>query len=430
MRRAVRNRAAVVAALTLVACGGATPRPTPPSSAALVPAQPPTAPAPAQPTAAPVSECTNRNLVPPTGYLQETRFGAVGEVEAVGQRALEALRGKVCGDDCATLDAAFTLWRAGTDAERSCAMAVVSKDQVEAWTRAAISAETLDASLEAAAQSLVSKGARVQISRVDDEGAPGGERVRWLLPRLSRALEAAGATPVVVPVAGRGKAGPPAGVTHVVFGSLTARTERRVPVLELALQATVHEKGTARLASAPPVVFPAAIAPYTGGRLPDAPPSDPGLSLRLDQGPDGLCLGDRTQLWLTVDAPLEVRVFDLYGAAGALLVYAGRVEPGGRRPLGGPEGFEAVPVPGSETERFLVVAAPTAAGLGELAAYSEVCRLPADRARALHAFQGLPAGARLAHDAFRITNAPPCAPADPARSRAALKLLEEVPSCR
>ena len=40
------------------------------------------------------------------------------------------------------------------------------------------------------------------------------------------------------------------------------------------------------------------------------------------------------------------------------------------------------------------------------------------------------AGARLAHDAFRITNAPPCAPLDTKQSRAALALLEEVPSCR
>lgn len=429
MRRAVRTEAAL--ALMLLACGGANPAPgrAAPVSAMPLSVLPPSPPASAPP-APDGPKCTNRNLVPPDGYLQETRFGDAHELDAVGQRALSALREKVCGDACATLDAAFSLWRVGADPDRTCAMAVVSKEKVEAWTRAAISAETLDANLADAAKALVTHGVRVQVSRIDDAGAPGGERVRWLLPRLARALEAAGATPVEAPARGRAKPGLPPGVTHEVVGTLTARIEQRTPVLELAMQARVHEKGVVRLLSAQPVVFPAAIAPWTAGRLPDAPPSDPGLDLRLDQGPDGLCGGDRTQLWLTVDAPLEVRVFDLYGDAGALLVFAGKVEPGGRRSLGGPEGFAAVPVPGHETERFLVVAAPTTAALGPLAGYTQVCRLPADRARALHAFQQLPPGARLAHDAFRITNAPPCAPLDTKQSRAALALLEEVPSCR
>jgi len=408
--------------LALSGCGGAQQGPSV-SALADTPSNAPRAEAltPAPPRG---PSCLSTPLVPPTGYLQETQFGAPSEQDVVGPRALAALRAKVCGSDCAPLDADFSLWAQDADATRACAMAVVKRERVEAWRRAALSSEALDAQLEAAARALVASGARAAVVRIEDAGAPGGARAQWLAPRLGRALQAAGAslveaTPGPVPC--------PPSATHCVTGVVTPRLEDQVPVLELGLSASVAVKGGgATLRHAPAVVFPAGVAPANDTPLTPGPPSDAGLQVRLDQRATGLCGGERTQLWLNVDAPLHVRVFDLYGADGAMLLFAGHVAPGPARSLGE---FEAVPLPGQVTERFLVVAAPQAASLGDLAALSQTCRLDATRARQMHAFQGLPLGARVAHDAFRVSGAPPCAPLDPARRHAALALLNEVPLC-
>ena len=93
--------------LALSGCGGA--QQVPPVSA--LPAAPLSAPraealTPASPRG---PSCLSTPLVPPTGYLQETHFGAPSEQDVVGSRALAALRAKVCGSDCAPLDADF-LW--------------------------------------------------------------------------------------------------------------------------------------------------------------------------------------------------------------------------------------------------------------------------------------------------------------------------------
>ncbi len=412
----MRPEARLALALALTACG-APPKPAPEAAA-------PPAPPPADPAA---WTCAG-HLVPPTGYLQETRFGDPGAVDRVGREAMQALRAKVCGADCGPLEASFSLWKTGEGGGRACAMAVVKQAAVEAWRAEALSTEALDLALARAARAVardLPKGARGQVGRIDDAGAPGGTRVRWLMPRLLRALQEAGVA-MTDPPAGWDGRSVPAGWTIVVSGTLTPRSERGLPVLELAIEGRVREGGGVVVRAGEPVVFPAAVAPYVDAAFPAGPPSDPGLRIAVQGAAGGgLCGGQRTHVTLQSDAPADVRVFDLYGDGEALLLHAGPVPAGTPVPLGDPAGFEALPVPGHDAERFLVVAGDFGA-LGKAAA---PCRVPSGLARSLHRFEGLPAGARVAHDGFRIYDGPPCAPLPEARRAEIARQLREVPPC-
>ncbi len=96
---------------------------------------------------------------------------------------------------------------------------------------------------------------------------------------------------------------------------------------------------------------------------------------------------------------------------------------------GGDAGFEALPVPGSDVERVLVVAAKSQKDLGELARYTSTCRLPAGVAGRLHRFEALPASARAAADGFRIVEGDGCPSLDPAARDRIRTALAEVPVC-
>jgi hypothetical protein len=141
-------------------------------------------------------------------------------------------------------------------------------------------------------------------------------------------------------------------------------------------------------------------------------------------------------VWLKSDADAVVAVVNLYGGSQGLLQYpddenpSGKVKGGANVALGGKEGFDVVPVPGSEHERFIAIAAPSAAGLGRFAGIKGPCRLPAAVARELHAGQGLPAGAKVASDGYRLVSAGCGATVDDARRQQAAAAVAGLPECK
>ncbi|MCB9544482.1 MAG: hypothetical protein H6706_01145 [Myxococcales bacterium] len=427
------KRAALLLALT--GCGGGGAVKADPAPA---PVDPPAAPASAPASAGVAAwDCTG-NIVPPAGYITATGLAAAGPdgLASAQRAALENLRGKVCGGSaCGALASELKVWRTGASASQACAMATVNRKAVDAW-RAGNDTSSLDDQLAAAARELTAgikrKQPNIFVARIVDGGASGGPRARWLLPRLRRAFTAAGA----VPVSWEGWSGKdiPKGVDGVVEASLTARVEKGEPVLELAVE-MMHRAGAATgRRAAGSILFPAAVAPAGGPALPPLP-SDPGLVLRFESGEGGvLCAGARTRLVLSSDQAAHVRVFSLYGDGEALLIHPSApgddaIGAGKTITIGGSEGFEALPVPGADVERVLVVAAANEAGLGDLAGYRTTCRLPAGVAGRLHRFEGLPPKSRASADGYRIVEGDGCPSLDPAARDRIRAALAEVPTC-
>jgi hypothetical protein len=416
--------------LALAGCGGG-PEPKPD-----VVAEAPASVAPVQKTQekpADAWDCSG-NIVPPAGYITATAT-STSDSTAAERGALETLRGKVCAGGCGELAAELKVWKTGQGGGQFCAMATVNREAVERW-RGSQDTSALDGQLAAAARELAgkikSKSPKIFVARIVDGGASGGPRARWLLPRLRRAFSEAGA----IPVQWEGWSGReiPKGVDGVVTASLTPRIEKGVPVLELVVDLLHRAGGATGHQSAAPVLFPAAVAPEGGPALPPLP-TDPGLLVRFESGEGGvLCAGAQTRLALTTDAALHVRAFSLYGDGEALLIHptpggSDEVTAGKTVYLGGDAGFEALPAPGSDVERVLVVAAKSEKDLGDLAQYTSTCRLPAGVAGRLHRFEALPANARAAADGFRIVEGDGCPSLDPAARDRIRTALAEVPVC-
>lgn len=370
------------------------------------------------------------NLTPPTGWEQETAFAdgvGGGPTQQASDTARSRLLTRLCSgaSGCDDLERIITVWKTGQGEGKVCAMAVAEAGPLREWRESATSLGKLDASLEGVAKELLGgrlaegKRPKVAIDKILDGGAPGGLRAEWLGKRMTRALNKAGASVLDVPQGWNGRGLPP-GVEVLVTATTVTRSESGVPVVEVSWEAKAQEKGGLGRLVADAVTFPAAAAPAMESPVPPIPPSDSKLTVRVESrhSGGGLCLGERTQLWLYSEADLDVRVFDLYGKDGAFLLFPnpdrpdGRVRAGETIPLGGEGGFEAIPAPGFEVERFLVLAAPAAKGLGRYQNSKGYCRVPAHLAAQLHNGQGFPAGAKAASDGFRIAQNREC-PAAP-----------------
>ncbi len=383
-------------------------------------------------------------LVPPAGYEQETAFVASTTAHA-HQQAVDGARAtllsRLCdGRPCEGLAPHVTPWRTGQGAAQVCAMVVIDAAEVQRW-RARQSLNDLDAQLATAARALVDGLASptVAIDKIEDGGVPGGERARWLEARMVTALGQAGARVVDVPADFSG-VGLPTGTQVLVSARTTTRREQGERVIEVIWEARVSTgRGPPVRRAAPPVTFLAVAAPPNPVVVDALPPSRTDLAIRVaSHHAGGLCAGEQTQVKLTTAQTLQVRVFDLYGADGAVLIFPNAERPDGRVvggrtiDLGGPEGFAVVPVPDSSVERFLVIAAPSEAGLGAFAAYRQACRVEPAIARALHRGQGLPDGALVASDGFRLLPEAECpgvkAPG-PVERQALARALAELPPC-
>lgn len=431
-------------AASLAGCPGADPRPDPPPGGEVV------TPPPAGGGGAGEAkgwDCEG-DLVPPTGYEQETAFVSVtdgGGLQEATELARRRLVGRLCGagSNCDALSSRSVVWKTGQGPQKACAMVVIEGREVDDWRRDATSLEKLGADLEKAAGELLA-GARtdkkpsVAIDKIIDGGVAGGERANWLGARMTRAFNKVGAQVREVPASWGGKGFPP-GVDALISARTTIRNERQRTVVEVIWEARLAGKDGASVISSEPVIFPADAAPALTSVVEALPPSDPNLSVRLEtrHSGGGLCLGEQTQLWLYSQSDLHVRVFDLYGKDGALLLFPnpdrpdGRVRAGEQLPLGGAGGFEAVPAPGFEVERFLVIGAPTEAALGRYAAMKGYCRLGTSLGAQLHAAKGFPPGAKAASDGFRLITGGEC-PAPPGAEKQAemIQGLNALPECQ
>ena len=381
--------------------------------------------------------CTG-DLVPPTGWQQETAFRDAASPNArqgAADDASNKLRERLCAghEACDFLRSRIRGWRTGSNGPVVCAMAVVSTEDLEAWKQAETTTQKLDDSLDTAAKELLAgrPGRTVAIDSIRDMGVPGGGRAEWLKARMERQLQKY----AVVVTAPRGWAGDgvPPGIDVVVSAVLAERTESQVPVVEgnwfaVSLQG---RRG------APPVLFPRAAAPPFLGAVVEAVRDTPGLLLRLDSSrAGGLCAGERSQLWLRSEVAVHARVVNLFGDGEGILEFPNDLQPndlissGQTVALGGDLGFEAVPAAGSEYEAFLVLAAANARDLGPFKEAKGSCRLPRDLARQLQHGVGFPPGVMHASSGYRLSTGPECARIPPPNRQGVAAAVAALPECK
>lgn len=351
--------------------------------------------------------------------------------------AARRLAERVCAGwgGCEVLAAKITTWRKGENATHYCATAVVSMEHVTKWRRNAGSLADLDKRLLEVAQELVrrvGKGKRklrLGIEKVVVNGVGGGRLAAWLSGQLKIALTQAGAVVREIPPGARF----PRAFDRIVEGRIFPIFDGGIQKYDIQFHAK-NRKG--RNFPAQSVRIPAQTAPKPPAKVRALPPSDPGLSIRMDKrGNTGgsLCLGDNTQIYLTSKYDAEVVVLDLYGKGEAIVIFPneehrkGTIKAGQSIALREPHGFDILPV-GGEVERFVVLAAKNRRALGRYGSWQGECKVPAAIARRLHAGKGIPKGVRMSHDGFRLIRGgvcpPPPGPEIEAQLQAQLKTMK------
>ena len=360
--------------------------------------------------------------------------------------AKERLLSRTCGDHPACrvfLGPRVRLARAGAAPGRVCPIVGLLAADYQEWLRrfdsdavlvelAAVARDLLAAAREAGG--LARERPTVLLGDIVDDGVPGGDRVQgFLRPNMERALQNAGA----LLAADREEA------DLVVEGRAATRWEGAMQVVQVSWKAHVRQRrGPRRPVAGRTIAVPATLlGPPPGRRFAALPAPSPGLEVWTSVGRSGsACLGEPLRLTLrSATERLHVRVIDLYGEDGALLMLPNAAHPspvvpaGGELVVGEEEKLVVLPAADFSEERFLVVAAPTEAGLGPLAALRTphyACRLPPALARELHAGRGIPAGARVAHTGFRIIEGPTCPAAPEGLRKPRLEeLLRGLPAC-
>jgi hypothetical protein len=215
--------------------------------------------------------------------------------------------------------------------------------------------------------------------------------------------------------AGWSGVGIPPGVDVVISAATFARTENHGQRVEVIWEGRFRRGGGIGKHVGTPVSFPIGAGPGVKSPTTALPPDDPNLSVRVESRSGGsLCVGDQTQAWLYSAKAFHVRVIDLYGKDGAILLFPNADHPDDRVnadetiALGPEQGFQAMPVEGAEVERFLILAAANASDLGRFADLRGYCRLPRDIAAGLHRGEGIPSTAASASDGFRILSGGQC----------------------
>lgn len=363
---------------------------------------------------------------PPTGGFDYEIGFADGSVGNADQRAFEAareqLRRRLCGErlDCTEVMAEVKRWTSGGARGQRCVMATVLKSHVRGWLARSASAEPLDLALAERARHLFDEvqsrrggPAKVRpptavLGQVLDGGVVGGARAMWVAGRVEQALKSAGFRLVeVVERRARGAFDVSVGV------HLHERGEGRVEILEVGLRGLWGEEV---LRLEPAWCGLDAVRTLAGGSQRGLGKrrelfGDPGLRLEVETGQGGkLCEGDKTQIHLTTDKSVHVRVIDLYSREGGLVIFPNewvtddKVAGGQTVPLGGKSAFDVMMVPGSEEERYIVLAAERREDLGPWAKLSGTCRLAPEVVERLLDMDrvALPARVRAAETGFRV----------------------------
>ncbi|RVU42662.1 hypothetical protein EA187_15860 [Lujinxingia sediminis] len=381
------------------------------------------------------------NLVPPTGYHQETAFVPLSVSNARQQAAEDArmrLRDRLCqGYRCEQIAEHVTVWRTTHDGRQACVMAVASREKVAAVyaepTREleaglARMASTIEGALGEIEGDEGGEANSVALDTINDSGVNGGPRAEWLHDQILAALSYSGVSTRKLPGRWSGLGLPPS------TGAVVRGTIRQIPGQEAMLEASFRLERGDEIRGIGSVRFPQAIAPMIDPQthMPPLPEGNGKVALHMDARPGGaLCEGQQTELWLETAEPLHVRVINLYGnGEGGLMVYSSgeeRLPPHHPVSLGEFKAVRASEVP---VERFLVVAAPTMEALGRFASLETTCRLPATMASALNGGQQVPRASMpwaMGMD-YRLMSGEACedVAAPPAQD---LSMLEGLPSC-
>ena len=373
------------------------------------------------------SSCLEKPPLPCGGeaWEQEVAMRPAARAAEVRKAARDTLLKRLCRPTrvCAALDAHIHVWQtAQGPGNRVCAQALIRRRDHQRWLKTHTGIADLPAQLSKVAGELRAQGhRRIAVSQLVKGTTVGGPRAVWLARLLEHALTNAGATLKDPPEMRRGRW--PKGIDLVVDGTFTRRTEQQRPILVVQWQGR-DKRGN--VITATPLKIAEAAAPSEGPQSSLPRVEDGAVALRIDTGPGGrLCAGTQTELHLEVDQPLHVAVLDLFDDTG-LTVALLALQPGQVERLGP---YVALPSPKGGAETFVVVSAPTRAGLGWLADLPERCRLTeVQRTRLL---AGDPPGAKVNHISYRVVDDPSC-PLDRMR-RTSAEIAADVearPVCR
>lgn len=339
-------------------------------------------------------QCTGRQ-VPPIGYRQKTvlmRKGGAEELEAAKHEARRQLREQLCtGSDCEGLDQRIIDWVLIEQGDKACATVVIEETDFKAWQNELTAANVDDQfravvrelfPLSSADAGVAVKGKKprgkekpelkvaVVVGNVKDEGAFGSQRAMWIARKMEHALGEAGITQVTPPEGWSGRGVPP-NATSALIGDILSREEKGRPQLDVTWTAEFPD-GRAKTSTY--ISMLASVAPRGPAPVEKLPVSAVVTVEIEDQASHhgAMCNGQRTQLYVSAKEDRCLLVFDVFGQLGAekgLLVFPNEARPdctvrkGERLKAAGDEGFAVVLDPKFETERFIVVAAPSRAEL-------------------------------------------------------------------
>jgi hypothetical protein len=372
-------------------------------------------------------DCVGK-LTPPIGYRQETAFvdraGNPNPLQAAIDKAREKLIAGLCDQDCASLSGLVRSWKTGDGGGQVCAMAVLEERDYAEWSRGRVDLD-LTKRLAPVVEELFGdlpkdKAGKpvevaVVIDKIIDQGVPGGPRATWLRDHMQRALYAAKGIRTIEPPKAWAGDGVPKGAGAVLYANVLARREGQKNLLEIAWKARLPGKASFWEKPASGVLVLEAIAPKNNAPAASAVPTEPTLSIRVEAASGGsLCVGQTTQLWVRSSEERYLQVYNLYGKDKALLLFPnedhpdGTVRAGETIAIGGPEGFAAVPMEGTEVERFVVLGAPKRELLGPLKDLKGTCRVRAKDLALVGDPKTLSPSVVRAGDGFRIIRGEAC----------------------
>lgn len=337
-------------------------------------------------------QCTGKQ-VPPIGYRQKTVLMAKGGADALEAAKLEArrqLRENLCtGSDCEGLDQRIRDWVITEQDDKACATVVIEESELKAWQNEFTAARVDDQfravvnelfPQPAADAGVVTKKAKgkpkeelkvaVIVGNVKDEGALGSQRALWIARKMEAALSAANITQVTPPQGWSGQGVPP-NATSALFGDVLTREEKGRKYVDVTWTAFFPD---GRSKTSTYVSMLASVAPKGPQPVEKVAITDV-VSVELeDQATHhgAMCNGQKTQLYISAKEDRCVLIFDVYGELNAekgSLIFPNEVRQdcmvrkGEKLKAAGDEGFAVMLDPKFETERFIVIAAPSRAEL-------------------------------------------------------------------
>ncbi|MBL8923712.1 MAG: hypothetical protein JNJ54_32960 [Myxococcaceae bacterium] len=339
-------------------------------------------------------QCTGK-LVPPNGYRQKTVLMPKGGAEALEAAKLEArrqLRENLCtGSDCEGLDQRIIDWVLTEQGDKACATVVIEETDFKAWQNELTAAKVddqfrvvlrelfpqpaADAGVEVKGKKPKGKKepelkVAVVVGNVKDDGALGSQRALWIARKMEHALSEAGITQVTPPDGWTGRGVPP-NASSALIGDVLTREEKGRPHVDITWTAIFPD---GRSKASPYISMLASVAPK-GPQPVDKLAVTDMVSVEIEDQAShhgAMCNGQRTQLFVSSKEDRCLLVFDVWGDPGAekgLLIFPNEartdctVRMGEKLKAAGDEGFAVMLDPKFETERFIVVAAPSRAEL-------------------------------------------------------------------